>query len=113
GLKNGDVITAAVSSPTSASPVGTYTLTPTPVDPGNKLGNYSVTIKTAVLTINKAPLTVTATNATRSYGSANPAFTGTISGIKNGDNLTPNPTTTATPSTTAGTSVITPGVSDP
>jgi uncharacterized repeat protein (TIGR01451 family) len=113
GLKNGDVITATVSSPTSASPVGTYTLTPTPVDPGNKLGNYSVTIKTAVLTINKAPLTVTAANATRAYGSANPAFTGTISGIKNGDNLTPNPTTTATPSSNAGTAVITAGVSDP
>src|SRR6266852_2487626 len=113
GLKNGDVITATVSGATAASPVGNYTLTPAPVDPDNKLGNYTVTIKTAVLTINKAPLTVTAANATRAYGSPNPTFSGTISGIKNGDNLTPNPTTTATASTTAGTAVITAGVNDP
>src|SRR6185312_10611985 len=74
---------------------------------------YNVTIKTALLAINKAPLTVTANNATRVYGSANPAFTGAVSGIKNNDNLTPNPTTTATPSTNAGNAVITAGVSDP
>jgi uncharacterized repeat protein (TIGR01451 family) len=115
GLKNADSITASYSaaSPTASSPVGSYTLTPVPSDPTGKLGNYTVTIKTALLTINKAPLTVTAANATRPYGSANPLFTGTISGVKNGDNLTANPTTTATASTTAGTAVITAGVSDP
>jgi len=113
GLKNGDNITATVTSPTAASPVGNYTLTPVVVDPTNKIGNYTVTIVTAALTINKAPLTVTAANATRAYGSANPAFTETITGIKNGDNITANPTTAATPSTTAGTAVITAGLNDP
>lgn len=113
GLQNGDNITVTYSSPTAASPIGTYTLSPILVDPAGKLSNYAVTIKTAVLTINKAPLTVSANNATRVYGSANPAFTGSISGIKNNDNLTPNPTTTATPATNVGTAVITAGVNDP
>ena len=31
---------------------------------------------------------MTAANASRLYGDANPAFTGTITGIKNGDNIT-------------------------
>jgi 6-phosphogluconolactonase (cycloisomerase 2 family) len=113
GLVNGDNITASDPTPTASSPVGTYTVTPVVSDPGNKISNYAVTIKTATLTISKAPLTVTAANATRAYGSANPTLTGAISGIKNGDNLTPNPTTTATPSTTAGTAVINAGVNDP
>jgi hypothetical protein len=113
GLVNGDAISVTYTSPTAVSPVGTYTLNPVLVDPAGKLPNYAVTIKSATLIINKAPLTVTASNATRVYGSANPVFSGTISGIKNGDNLTPNPTTAATPSTNVGNAVIAAGVNDP
>ena len=45
-------------------------------------------INNGTLTVNPAPLTVTAANASRLYGDPNPAFTGTITGIKNGDNIT-------------------------
>ena len=38
--------------------------------------------------MNPAALTVSAADATRVYGDANPAFTGTITGLKNGDNIT-------------------------
>src|SRR2546422_731268 len=53
--------------------------------------------------IAKANLTVTANNATREYGDANPAFSASYSGFKNGENLgtsevtgTPSLTTSAT-----------------
>ena len=50
-------------------------------DPGNKLGNYNV-VATGTLTITPAPLTASAADASRLYGDANPAFTGTLSGQK-------------------------------
>jgi hypothetical protein len=48
-------------------------------------------------------LTVTAANASRVYGDPNPTFTGTITGIKNGDNITAVYATTATPASPVGT----------
>src|SRR5258708_17918048 len=54
--------------------------------------------------MNKDQLTVTGDNQSRFYGDANPAFTATISGFKNGETLatsgvtgSANCTTTATP----------------
>jgi len=50
-------------------------------------GNYSPAQPvTQTLSINQAPLTVTANAATRSYGAANPFFTATVSGFVNNDN---------------------------
>src|SRR5207244_3697617 len=44
GIKNADNITATyASAATAASPVGTYAIVPTLVDPDHKLGNYVVT----------------------------------------------------------------------
>lgn len=108
GIKNGDAITATYSSPADpTSPVGTYPIIPALVDPTGKLGNYSVTSINGVLTINPAPLSVAANNASRVYGNANPAFTGTITGLKNADPITANFTTTATPASPVGTYPIT------
>jgi 6-phosphogluconolactonase (cycloisomerase 2 family) len=81
GLKNGDNITTIYTTPTSASAPGTYTLTPVLVDPNGLAGNYTVTIKTAVLTITKAPLTITATSATVVLNTAAPGFTATYAGF--------------------------------
>ncbi|MFT3893179.1 MAG: sortase [Anaerolineales bacterium] len=57
-----------------------------------------------VLTINPAPLTVTANNKSRVYGAANPVFDATITGFVNGETLgtsdvtgSPSCTTAATP----------------
>ncbi len=67
---------------TSASPVGTY---PIVVGQGSVTG-VTVNGVNGTLTINPAPLTVTAQPASRTYGDANPTFTVTYSGWKNGEN---------------------------
>jgi 6-phosphogluconolactonase (cycloisomerase 2 family) len=114
GLLNGDNITATYSTTaTAASNVGTYPITPALVDPAGKLGNYTVTSNNGTLTVTTAPLTVTAANATRAFGDPNPAFTGIITGIKNGDNITASYSTTATASSPVGTYPITPALVDP
>lgn len=52
GLQNGDNITGTYScSATASSPPGTYPIVPALVDPGNRLGNYSVTTNDGTLTI--------------------------------------------------------------
>jgi hypothetical protein len=115
GLLNGDPITTIYTFPTPATIVGVYTLSPTIVDPAGKIGDYTVTIRTATLTINKAPLTVTASPASRPYGSANPVLTAVFGAgqVQNGDAITPVATTTATNTSNAGTYPITVGVNDP
>jgi hypothetical protein len=113
GLQNGDNITATFSTvATPASPVGTYSIAPTLIDPGGKLTNYTVTINDGTLTVNPAALTITADNASTPYGTALPALTASYSGFVNGDtasNLTTPPTlgTTATAASPAGSYPIT------
>jgi hypothetical protein len=114
GIKNGDQITASYSTTaTLTSPVGTYAITATLLDPSNKLGNYTVTVHNGTLTVKPAPLTVTPANASREFGTPNPVFTGTITGIKNGDQITASYSTTATLTSPAGTYPITATLNDP
>ena len=113
GLRNGDNITAAFASAGPANPIGTYPITPSLVDPTGKAGNYSVTFVNGTLTVSPAPLSVTAANASRFYGDPNPAFTGTISGVKNGDNITASYSSIATPASPLGTYPIVPALLDP
>ena len=82
----------------------TLTATFTPTD----TTDYATQSVSATLTVNKAPLAVTAANATRAYGAANPTFTGTITGAVNGDSFTESFTTTATLASAAGSYPITP-----
>ncbi|HSM88213.1 MAG TPA: MBG domain-containing protein, partial [Candidatus Limnocylindrales bacterium] len=113
GIKNADNITATYSTTaTSTSPVGTYPITPTVVATPAVLANYTVTIVNGTLTINPAPLTVTAANASMIYGDPVPALSGTITGIKNADNITATYSTTATSTSPVGTYPITPTLSD-
>src|SRR5260370_12784608 len=89
GIKNADNVTATyASAATAASAIGTYPIVPTLVDPDHKLGNYVVTSNNGKLTIDTGPLTVTAADAGPLYSYPNPPFTGTITGIKNADNIT-------------------------
>jgi 6-phosphogluconolactonase (cycloisomerase 2 family) len=114
GIKNGDNITASYSTTaTVASTVGTYPIAPALVDPTGKLGNYTVTSANGTLTITPAPLSVVAANATRFYGDPNPAFTGTITGIKNADNITATYSSIADPASAPGTYPIVPALVDP
>ncbi|GHN01037.1 hypothetical protein WSM22_25260 [Cytophagales bacterium WSM2-2] len=119
GFVNGDDASAfsiAFSTPTTSatatSQVGTYTITPVG---GNVGPNYSVNgfVGSGTLTVNPAALTVTANNASKIYGAANPAFSVNYSGFVNGEtaaNLTtaPTATSTATVSTSVGTVSIVP-----
>ena len=60
------------------------------------------------IVVNKATLMVTAANATRAYGAANPVFTGTYTGAVNGDTFIISGTTTATTSSPVGSYPIVP-----
>jgi hypothetical protein len=98
GLQNGDNITATFSTAaTPGSPVGTYSIVPTLIDPGGKLINYNVSLNNGTLTVSPAALTITAANASKLYGAALPALTAGYGGFLNGDtasSLTPPPTLT-------------------
>jgi hypothetical protein len=79
---------------------GTQTLsvTFTPTDGAD----YSSATATVALAVNKAPLTVTPNPASRLYGVANPAFTGSITGLVAGDTITATYASAATTTTVVG-----------
>jgi len=58
-------------------------------------------------------LVVTPINAGRFYGDPNPAFTGTITGLRTGDNITAIYTTVASPTSPVGDYLIVPTLVDP
>jgi gliding motility-associated-like protein len=118
GFVNGEDVTAfttapvATSTATKASNAGVYDVTITE----GVTNNYSVTYTNGKLTINKAMLTVTAEDKSKTYGSANPGLTIKYTGFVNGDteaSLTtaPKVNTNATSSSNAGVYDIT--LSDP
>ncbi len=116
GIQNGDDITATyASTATVNSTVGTYPITPALVDPTGKLGNYTWGAASAngTLSVTAAGLTVAANNASRVYGATNPVFSGTITGIQNGDNITATYATAATITSGVGAYPITPTLVDP
>jgi len=86
GVTNGDNITATYNAATTASsPVGTYAITPSLVDPENLETNYTITFTNGTLTVNPAALRITANNETKYYGQAF-TFTGdefTANGLQN------------------------------
>jgi hypothetical protein len=73
--------------------------------------NYTAGTKTASFTVAATGLQVTANNATRLYGAANPVFTGTVLGAKPSDMFSESFTTTATPTSPVGSYMIVPTAS--
>jgi sugar lactone lactonase YvrE len=104
---NGYVTAVFSTTATPASVVGTY---PIAVQlSGTAAGNYTAQLASgAVATVTPASLTVTANNATRAYGAANPAFSGTFTGAVNNDQFTATYTTPAIASSPVNTYPITP-----
>jgi MBG domain (YGX type)/Bacterial Ig-like domain (group 3) len=107
---NGDTFTITyTTTATASSPIGSYPIVPTVS--GAAAGSYNITTSNSVLTIAPATLTVTANNATRSYGAANPAFTGTVAGLVNGDMVTTTFSSIAATNSPVGSYAIVPAVS--
>ena len=65
---------------------------------------------TSVLVVNQPVLTVSATDASRVYGTANPVFTGSVVGARPGDTFAESFTTAAVPGSAAGQYAIVPAV---
>ena len=86
GFVIGDGVTASYSR-TPGETVNTYIITAT-LSPSGVLGNYNITYNTASFVINKKPASVSPDSANKIYGSADPAFTGTLSGFLGGDGVT-------------------------
>jgi hypothetical protein len=115
GLANGEdtnVLEGTLVLSTTAdqdSPVGTYPIVPS----GLSSTNYAIEFTNGTLTITPYALVVTADNASRTYGALDPAFTGNIVGLQDGDNITATYTTSATPASPVGTYAIVPTLNDP
>ncbi|MGB7848355.1 MAG: MBG domain-containing protein [Candidatus Acidiferrum sp.] len=92
GLLNGDTatsvtLTSAGAAATAAA--GSYAIVPSAAV-GTGLTNYLITYTNGTLTVNGAPLTITANNASKTYGQAATfaATAFTSSGLLNGDTIT-------------------------
>ena len=107
GALNGDTFTLTASTvATPSSPAGTYSIVPNVT--GANLANYTVIYVNGTLTVTKAALTITAADAIRIYGAANPVFTASVTGALNGDTFTSTGSTVATLSSSVGTYPIVP-----
>jgi hypothetical protein len=98
--------TSASTAPAAGTPLESVTFTPTDAT------NYTTITHTVQLTVNKALLTVTATNASVPYNQAIPNLTYSTAGYVNGDTSSvlsgaPAETTTATQGSPVGTYLIT------
>jgi hypothetical protein len=110
GFVNGQNATILGAQPTctstasAGSDVGTYATSCS----GGSADNYSFTYVAGTLTVTKAPLTITASSPSMTYGGPVPPISAGYSGFVNGDNqgqaVSPKPTcsTTATSSSPVG-----------
>jgi len=110
GFVNGETV-AVIDTPPAATCLAiandnagsTFPVIPS----GGSDNNYSFSYVNGTLTITKAPLTATADNKSKLYGSVNPVLTISYTGFVNGNNSSvldtpPNPATSATPSSSTG-----------
>ena len=75
--------------------------------------DYTSASANTSISVSQIPLTVTANNAGRTYGQTNPVFSGTITGLTNGDNITANYNCSAVPISPPGSYPIVPSLVDP
>jgi hypothetical protein len=80
---------------------------------GADSGNYTLASPSLSANITPAALTVSADNASRLVGMPNPTFTGVVTGVQPGDNITASYISAATTGSPAGAYPIVPQLSDP
>ena len=91
GLVNGDTVSSVTLTSAGAAATATVADSPYQIVPSNAVGTgldkYNITYVNGNLTVNKAPLTVTADNKSKIYGQANPTFTASATGLVGSDTL--------------------------
>ena len=94
GLLGADTVTSVTLTSAGAAATATVAGSPYPITPSNAVGtglaNYTISYVNGNLTVNTAPLTVTATDRTKAYGQT-VVFAGTeftTSGLLNADSVT-------------------------
>src|SRR5262249_2455293 len=75
--------------------------------------NYAFNLTNGSLAVMPHALTVTADDKWRSYGTGDPALSGTLTGIQNGDNITASYSTPADANSSVGGFSILPSMNDP
>jgi hypothetical protein len=83
---------------------------------GDGTYNYNTNLPEQIVAgppVNPLPLTVTVNNQSRSYGTTNPSFTGTVTGVQNGDNITATFSCSATAASPVANYLITVSLIDP
>nr|WP_121271883.1 MBG domain-containing protein [Pedobacter schmidteae] len=107
GLINGNTITSVTLNSAGAAATATVAGSTYPIVAtaaiGTGLSNYDITYVNGALTVGKANLTVANTDRSKVYGTAlvDADFTGSITGIQNGDNITLTRNSTGAPATVA------------
>ncbi|TMF27887.1 MAG: DUF5050 domain-containing protein, partial [Chloroflexi bacterium] len=101
-------------------PIGSYNVTvrfgeniTAPIVYDATSSRYAGSDDGGTVAVTRAPLTIKANDASRRFGNANPTFTGTITGLAPGDNISATYSTTATPTSPLGTYPIVPTAVDP
>ncbi len=95
GFLAADSVTATFSRTAGSTVAGSpYTISAT-LSPSGVLGNYTITYNTANFTITPKAASVTPNSASKVYGAADPAFSGTLVGFLAADNVTATYTRTA------------------
>ncbi|HWJ08590.1 MAG TPA: MBG domain-containing protein, partial [Nocardioides sp.] len=87
GLVGSDTLTTAPTCDVAGAHTnaGTYPITCSGAGAG---GNYDISYVAGTLTVAKAEVVVTAVPTSKTYGTADPAFTSTVAGLAPGDSLT-------------------------
>jgi subtilisin-like proprotein convertase family protein len=91
------------------SPVGSYPIVPS----GITSTDYTVVYSNGTLRVCEYALVVAADDQTRTYGATNPPLTGTLTGLQNGDTITPIFSTAASTNSPVGTYGIEVAFDDP
>jgi hypothetical protein len=100
-------------TPTNGAVLNTGSNTLSVVFTPSDMVDYRSLTDAVTVVVFPAPLSVTASSFTRPFDTANPEFTGTISGLTNGDDITATFTCSATISSPVGTYAIVPSLVDP
>src|SRR5207245_1061460 len=87
GFLAADGVSATYSRAAGETVAGSPYTTSATLSPAGVLGNYNITYNTAAFTIDKKDASVTPNAASKTYGSADPALTGTLSGFLAADGV--------------------------